>query len=247
MNPRVRAVEKNEEYDSGVSSQKDDSSEEKFGEYLIIQTELCKPDIDLKVLISKTLFEMNDWERRNLVLDIVRGLQYIHEQGIMHRDLKPANVLISMDNRAKIGDFGFARKYSSSEQDREAYSKGIGTVLYCAPEVTKTSSYNFKVDYYSLGLIIFEMYCPMEVGRERLRIIYDLRNMKFDDLDKIPAKFKNVSWAVKNLLNHDASLRNSLDWVKDQISPIEHLFNSTIEVIFCHLYQLNTFLPQYKY
>lgn len=229
------------------ASETDDSSEAETEEYLIIQTELCKPDTNLEVLISKNLFEFNDREKLDLVLNNVRGLQYIHEQGIMHRDLKPPNILISMNNRAKIGDFGLARKYSSSEQDREAYSQRVGTRLYCAPEVLKTRFYNFKVDYYSLGLIIFEMYSPNEDVRELLETFVNLRNQNFLDLDKIPANSKNVTLAVKNLLNHNASLRNRLDWVKVQIPPIEDLFRSTIEVIFCHLYQLNTFLSQYKY
>lgn len=140
---------------------------------LVIQTELCNPSKNLKILIDEgEIFTMNEKKRLNLLLDIVSGLQYMHSKGIMHRDLKPSNIFIDKDNRAKIGDFGFARKYKISSADKTSekgrFSQNVGTNLYIAPEVENSTDYDDKADIYSLGMILFEMYHKMGSGMERI-------------------------------------------------------------------------------
>lgn len=199
--------------------------------YLVMQTELCQPGESVEVLINHGQFiKMDILKKRNIVIDIICGVQYIHEQGIMHRDLKPANILIGMDGRAKIADFGFARKYlmsnvesksAISKEKRVLYSSGLGTELYCAPEVMKSGDYDFKVDYYSLGIIIYEIYCNVKSVRDRQETIVEIRKMNYKDLDGILKDFTSISTVVKTLLNHDASLRKSLDWVMGRIPPLE--------------------------
>ncbi|MED6174980.1 hypothetical protein PIB30_074130 [Stylosanthes scabra] len=86
-------------------------------------------------------------------LDIARGMEYIHSQGVIHRDLKPENVLISEDFHLKIADFGIGCE--------EAYCDLLvddpGTYRWMAPEMIKRKSYGRKVDVYSFGLILWEM------------------------------------------------------------------------------------------
>ncbi|KAB5548107.1 hypothetical protein DKX38_011513 [Salix brachista] len=86
-------------------------------------------------------------------LDIARGMEYIHSQGVIHRDLKPENVLIDQEFHLKIADFGIACG--------EAYCVPLaddpGTYRWMAPEMIKKKSYGRKVDVYSFGLILWEM------------------------------------------------------------------------------------------
>lgn len=208
------------------------SSGQKWDAWLVIQTELCNPEKNLKTLIdNEELFKMDDRGRQSLFLDIMHGLQYIHNKGVMHRDLKPPNILIGMENRAKIGDFGFAKKYikhdadeisSTSDEERVCFSNHLGTPLYMAPEIQNSRVYDRKADLYSLGMILFEMYYKMGSGMERIQTMEKLRNQEFNDLTNIPKRYRNVADIVQNLLNHEPSLRMDLEKVKDMMNVLKH-------------------------
>ncbi|KEH31058.1 putative protein kinase TKL-Pl-4 family [Medicago truncatula] len=86
-------------------------------------------------------------------LDIARGMEYIHSQGVVHRDLKPENVLINDDFHLKIADFGIA----CEEAHCELLADDLGTYRWMAPEMIKRKSYGRKVDVYSFGLMLWEM------------------------------------------------------------------------------------------
>lgn len=88
-----------------------------------------------------------------IALDIARGMEYIHSQGVIHRDLKPENVLINEDFHMKIADFGIACQESSCD----LLADDPGTYRWMAPEMIKRKSYGRKVDVYSFGLILWEM------------------------------------------------------------------------------------------
>ncbi|QCD76766.1 serine/threonine-protein kinase HT1-like [Vigna unguiculata] len=86
-------------------------------------------------------------------LDIARGMEYIHSQGVIHRDLKPENILIGEGCRLKIADFGIACEEASCD----LLADDPGTYRWMAPEMIKRKSYGRKVDVYSFGLILSEM------------------------------------------------------------------------------------------
>ncbi|XP_062231904.1 serine/threonine/tyrosine-protein kinase HT1-like [Phragmites australis] len=89
----------------------------------------------------------------SIALDIVRGLEYIHSQGIIHRDVKPENILFDGELCAKVVDFGVACE--------EAYCNILeddpGTYRWMAPEMYKHKPYGRKVDVYSFGLLLWEL------------------------------------------------------------------------------------------
>ncbi|XP_058771568.1 serine/threonine/tyrosine-protein kinase HT1-like isoform X2 [Vicia villosa] len=86
-------------------------------------------------------------------LDIARGMQYIHSQGVIHRDLKPENILIGEDSRLILADFGIA----CEEAVCDLLADDPGTYRWMAPEMIKRKSYGRKVDVYSFGLILWEL------------------------------------------------------------------------------------------
>ncbi|KAI4296757.1 hypothetical protein L6164_036685 [Bauhinia variegata] len=86
-------------------------------------------------------------------LDIARGMEYIHSQGVIHRDLKPENVIMNEESHLKIADFGIA----CEEAYCDLLADDPGTYRWMAPEMIKRKSYGKKVDVYSFGLILWEM------------------------------------------------------------------------------------------
>lgn len=89
----------------------------------------------------------------SIALDIARGMEYIHSQGVIHRDLKPENILIDKEFHMKIADFGIA----CEESYCDVLADDPGTYRWMAPEMIKRKSYGRKVDVYSFGLILWEM------------------------------------------------------------------------------------------
>lgn len=87
-------------------------------------------------------------------VEIILALQYLHQQETVYRDLKPENLLIDKDGHIKLADFGFAKKV---ENDKTFTL--CGTPEYLAPEIIKGSrvGYGKSVDWWALGILIFEM------------------------------------------------------------------------------------------
>ncbi|KAK6159670.1 hypothetical protein DH2020_003051 [Rehmannia glutinosa] len=94
--------------------------------------------------------------------EILRGLKYLHENGIVHSDVKCKNVLLGASGGVKLSDFGFAKKISDENVNGNKMSSqccnGIGgTPLWMAPEVLRNEGLDFAADIWSLGCTVIEM------------------------------------------------------------------------------------------
>jgi serine/threonine protein kinase len=85
------------------------------------------------------------------ITETILAIEYLHSLHIAYRDLKPENLLIASDGHIKITDFGFAKKLI----DR-TYTL-CGTPEYLAPEIIMSMGHDHGVDWWALGIILFEM------------------------------------------------------------------------------------------
>ena len=94
-----------------------------------------------------------------IVIQVLNGLNFAHDEGVIHQDVKPGNILVERrDHRPLIADFGIARIF---EADYCSQGKIVGTPLYMAPEQAAGKTTDGKADIYSMGVILFEMCAGM--------------------------------------------------------------------------------------
>ncbi|XP_055638305.1 eukaryotic translation initiation factor 2-alpha kinase [Toxorhynchites rutilus septentrionalis] len=160
-----------------------------FKIYLYIQMQLCRKQ-SLKEWLA-----LNDLAARQdkiipIFEQIVDAVEYVHLKGLIHRDLKPSNIFFSLDGRVKIGDFGLVTDSGDVQYDKEnnlpemtnnRHTRQVGTQLYMSPEQLKGLPYDYKVDIYSLGLILFELLVSFGTEMERIYTLKDVRKNKFPD------------------------------------------------------------------
>jgi len=94
-------------------------------------------------------------------IQAVNAIYFLHKNKIIHRDLKPENLLINHDNILKLCDFGWSVYLNNHK--RETF---CGTVEYMAPEILKNQGYDFSIDVWSLGILLYELihsYSPFVV------------------------------------------------------------------------------------
>jgi len=85
--------------------------------------------------------------------ELIKGMRYLHDSGVVHRDLKPHNIFFE-DGNVKIGDYSLSKAISTSH--RSGHTTTVGSVHYMAPEIGE-GKYGKAVDIYALGVILFEM------------------------------------------------------------------------------------------
>jgi len=80
------------------------------------------------------------------------AIDYLHQNNIIHRDLKPENLLLDKDFNIKVCDFGWSAYHIS--QERKTF---CGTYEYMAPEIVNKKTYDYRVDIWALGILLFEL------------------------------------------------------------------------------------------
>ncbi|KAG1331332.1 cyclin-dependent kinase G-2 [Cocos nucifera] len=129
---------------------------------------------DLKGLMETMKQPFSQSEVKCLMLQLLEGVKYLHDNWVLHRDLKTSNLLLNNRGELKICDFGLSRQYGSP---LKPYTHLVVTLWYRAPELLLgAKEYSTAIDMWSLGCIMAELLAkePLFNGKT-----------EFDQLDKI--------------------------------------------------------------
>jgi len=99
--------------------------------------------------------ELQTNEILDMTIQICEGLAKAHQKGILHRDIKPSNILIDVDGRVKIIDFGLAKLQDGTKIT--ATGMMMGTIAYMSPEQARGEEPDQRSDIFSLGVVLYEM------------------------------------------------------------------------------------------
>ncbi|KAI8898507.1 kinase-like domain-containing protein [Globomyces pollinis-pini] len=145
--------------------------------------------------------------------EVVLSFEYIHSKDIIYRDLKPENLLIDHMGHIKITDFGFAKFVPDVTWTL------CGTPDYLAPEIIQSKGYGRAVDWWALGILIYEMIAghPPFYDEDHFKLYEKILSCKL----RFPSHFDPLAKdLVKRLLSPDLSKR--FGNLKEGVSDIKH-------------------------
>ena len=152
---------------------------------------------------------------KQLLLQLVDGLEVVWKMNIVHRDLKPANIIIRPDNSPCIIDFGIARFLDMDSLTDTLSPIGPNTPLYASPEQMNNSKHliDMRTDFYALGIIALELYLgvhpfdPAIVPDSELTILDNLRKGKYATSTTSVAEDAAISNMARQLLKQQPYMR----------------------------------------
>jgi len=165
----------------------------------------------LEFLEGGTLYQLMQREKvvkepeaARVFTDVIIGIHYLHTNSFMHRDLKPENILLTLDRRAKIGDFGWSTMVTAQQFILEC-----GSPAYFAPEMVDHCGYDQRVDVWASGILLYEMlvgYSPFASALTETETRKRISTMDFGygAWFNVPAEVQPL---LRNLLRREPSER----------------------------------------
>lgn len=145
----------------------------------------------------KTRGRLPEKEVKLYAAEIILALQHLHDKNIIYRDLKPENILLDDKGYIKITDFGLSKIIQESKEEEEQVAYTLcGTPEYLAPEVILGQGYSKEVDWWSFGVVLYEMLTGHVLFQRKIQTQIDIQMyLKPIDLVKI-----DISQEAKDLV-----------------------------------------------
>ena len=198
-------------------------------DYLYLVMEYLPGGDLMALLIKKDI--LNENEAKFYISELILAIESIHKLDCIHRDIKPDNILIDSNGHIKLSDFGLAKvseKIFENQKDESfninklSHKKNyscVGTAYYVAPEVLNKKGYNQNIDWWSVGVIFFEMlvgYAPF-CSKETTEVCYKI--LHWEKYLEIPKKVKISKEAedlIRKLINNSNVRlgKNGVDEIK---------------------------------
>ena len=204
------------------------------GDYLYLIMDYLPGGDLMSLLIKKDILTEN--ESKFYIAEIILAVESIHKLDCIHRDIKPDNILIDKNGHIKLSDFGLAkvsdklynydlniRKFNvdneESEFKHEKNYSCVGTAYYVAPEVLNKKGYGPEIDWWSVGIIFYEMLCGYApfCSKETSRVCYKILHWeKFLEFPKKINLSKNAIDLIKKMINYPYCRlgKNGVDEIK---------------------------------
>ena len=144
----------------------------------------------MNLLIEKD--KLTEEEAKFYISELILAVESIHKLDCIHRDIKPDNILIDKNGHIKLSDFGWAKvsdklyeqnsskdpNYNPNKRTHKKLYSCVGTAYYVAPEVLIKKGYSQEIDWWSVGVIFYEMlvgYAPF-CAQETQEVCYKILN-----------------------------------------------------------------------
>ncbi|CAJ0571434.1 unnamed protein product, partial [Mesorhabditis spiculigera] len=167
---------------------------------MFLVMEYCEQD--LASMLDNLKIPFSEAQVKCIVLQILRGMAYLHKHHVLHRDLKVSNLLITSDGTLKIADFGLARTYG---YDEHPMTPRVVTLWYRSPELLLGSRFQLPaVDMWAIGCILGELllHRPLMPGKNELDQICKIIDLLGTPNEKIWPGFDELpdikSFSLKN-------------------------------------------------
>lgn len=105
--------------------------------------------------LLKRHYRLTEYYCKFIAAQVVLAIEYLHNMEIIYRNLKPENMLIDHHGFIKLADLSISKKL---EDTTRTFTLCGGTIEYLAPEMLTTSGYDKSVDYWAIGILIYELY-----------------------------------------------------------------------------------------
>jgi len=142
--------------------------------------------------------------------EIILALEHLHSHNIIHRDLKPENILITGEGHICLTDFGLAKEEVTNDEGASTF---CGTMEYMAPEMVRGLKYGKPADFWSVGILIYDMLLGEPPFRNKNR--KKLQDMIISKKIKMPSYWhKETHSIIRDLTARDPKQRPKLDKIK---------------------------------
>ncbi|XP_019897937.3 striated muscle preferentially expressed protein kinase isoform X4 [Esox lucius] len=175
--------------------------------YLVLVAEYCTGKELLYSLIDR--FRYSEDDVVGYLVQILQGLEYLHNKRILHLDIKPDNIMVTNLNVIKIVDFGSAQNFNPLLLKQ--YSSGLSTLEYMSPEMIKGDVIGPPADIWSLGVVAYVMLSgrlPFH-DKDRQQTETKIQMAKFDPTKLYPNVSQSASMFLKKMLSSYAWARPS--------------------------------------
>jgi len=157
--------------------------------YYCLVIDLCTGGELFYYIQKKNSFPVR--EAKILLAEVMTAIDFLHESNVIYRDLKPENILVDEHGHLKLTDFGLCKPGFGPTDLTSSY---VGSPEYMSPEILSSKPYGYSVDYYTIGVLLYEMV----VGRpphytEDRRIMYqNIANKKPNIPEYLPSDVRDL-------------------------------------------------------
>ncbi|MFO1319700.1 MAG: protein kinase [Burkholderiales bacterium] len=176
--------------------------------------------------VIKTGGAMEPHKACNLAIQMLKGVEFAHQKGVVHRDLKPGNVMVTEDGIPRIMDFGIAALISGEDPGDEGFH---GTPAYTAPEYVNERQYSPKSDVFSVGVVLHEMLTgePCVSGNTVFELLHKITSVEFEPPSRKAGTVDEALDAivmralVKDPANRFQSAQEMTDALEKYLRPVQ--------------------------